>query len=182
MRGMTVVCALFAFAILCRADDDDRREAAAVQAAKVTPLRAAEVALKEVAGGTPFEMEVDVDEGPPHYDFCIALGGDRHHVAVGCDTGQVMKHRSEGDLRLSFIKWKNVLTPMAKAMETALEKVNGQIIRADLTNGNFDPKFEIDVFADGRTMKVEVNTLTGQVLKVEQDHGGHHDGHHDDHH
>jgi len=168
IEWLAVVSFLSAMPAIGRADDR-AAEAAAVKSAKVTPVQAVEMALKEVKGGKAFELDVEAEEGVPHYEVSIALFGDRHRVWVGCETGDVIKHSSRGDIRLGLIKWKKLVVPMTKAMETAAAKFPGQIVDVDLVSSVTSPKFKVEIFTDGKVMEVEVDTQTGSIVKIEQD-------------
>ena len=71
-------------------EDDDAKERAAVQAAKVTLGEAIAAAEKEVAGGRAFEAEVDTENGVTSYFVEVDKDGVQR-VQVDMQTGQAVK-------------------------------------------------------------------------------------------
>jgi len=166
---LAAFCMLFVWVAVGVADDDDER-AAAVKGAKITPMEATLKAGKEVDGGKVFELEVEVDDGVPNYEIRIAYFGEKHTIDVACATGEIIKRSHRGDPRLGLIKWSKVKVPIEKAMETALQRIpGGQIIEVDITNGGFEPRFEVIVMCNGKKTEVHVDTQTGQIVRVEDD-------------
>ena len=167
-RRIAALCLLLTLTAVCRADDDGAR-AMAVKNAKITPMQAAVMAAKEVKGGKVFELEVEIDDGVAVYEVRIAYFGEKHTLDIACATGQIVKRSSRGDPRLGLIKWSKITVPIEKAMESALAQMPGQIIEVDIREGAFNPKFEVQIFSNGKKREVHVNTETGQVVKIKND-------------
>jgi uncharacterized membrane protein YkoI len=172
MRRQAGMAALFVLlgGMVCLADDDAPACAAAVKSARVTPMQAVEIALNAVGGGAvAYEMEVEVDEGVPVYKVVINKLGNRHSVHVGCETGEIVKQTSRGEVLFGLYKWDVMTISLAKAMETALGRVPGQVIDVDLVDAMGTPKFQVDIYTEGRVKEVEVNSSTGQITKIEDE-------------
>jgi len=168
MRMVSVVALAVLAGAMAFADDDDARAcAAAVKTAKVTPMQAVEIALKAAGeGAVAYEMEVEIDDGIAVYEVRICKLGNRHTVDVGCENGQIVKQSSRGELKFGLYKWDRITKTIIEAMETALKKFPGQIIDVDLTDTMGNPKFLVDIYADGIVKELEVNCSTGQVTKI----------------
>ncbi|NOZ21413.1 MAG: PepSY domain-containing protein [Planctomycetes bacterium] len=172
-NGMIALAAFSVFlagTVLVADGDDAAACAAAVKTAKVTPMQAVEIALKAVGeGAVAYEMEVEIEGGIAVYEVHICKLGRRHTVDVGCENGKIVKQSDHADLRFGLYKWNRMKTTIAQAMEIALEKVPGQVIDVDLTDAMGTPKFEVDIYSEGKVKEVKVNSSTGQVTKIEDD-------------
>ena len=58
---------------------------------------------------------------------------------------------------------------LAAAIETALGKVKGQALNAEIEIENGKAVIEVKVFSDGKLWEVEIDGTTGAVIEVEQE-------------
>jgi uncharacterized membrane protein YkoI len=65
--------------------------------------------------------------------------------------------------------WRSYRINSEGAIQIALQRVPGQVIKVELDNENGILVYEIDIRTPSGVYEVHVNAVTGQILKVEMD-------------
>ncbi|UCD67331.1 MAG: PepSY domain-containing protein [Betaproteobacteria bacterium] len=129
-------------------------------------------AALEKQSGEIKEVELELEDGVPRYDFEIE-GVDGRTAEVECDamTGAIVEVEWENDdMDVDAFLQRATVTP-AQARKIALQRVPGRVSEINLetsSTGEISYEFEI-ITRDGTQADVEVNALTGRVVEVERD-------------
>jgi len=65
--------------------------------------------------------------------------------------------------------WRSYRINIEAAIQIALQKVPGQVIRVELDYENGVLVYEIDIRNPSGVYEIHVNAVTGQIIKVEQE-------------
>ncbi len=129
-------------------------------------------AALEAYPGEAVEVELELDNGAPRYDFEI-VGADGRTAEVECDamTGKVVEVEWENDdMDVDAFLERATVTP-SQARKIALGRVPGRVVDMSLetsSTGQISYEFEI-LTGDGQEMDVEIDAISGDVVEVERD-------------
>lgn len=130
------------------------------------------VAAQRVYPGEVVEVEMELEDGAPRYDFEIE-GPDGRTAEVECDamTGKIVEVEWENDeMDVDAFLQRAKVTPW-QARKSALDRVPGKVTEMELetaSTGQISYEFEI-MTRDGTEFDVEVDAISGKVIEVEQD-------------
>ena len=122
--------------------------------------------------GEAVEVELELEDGAPRYDFEI-VGADGRTAEVECDamTGKIVEVEWEDDnMDVDAFLERATVTP-SQARKIALRRVPGKVVDMSLetaSTGEISYEFEI-LTSDGTQMDVEVDAISGQIVEVERD-------------
>ncbi len=118
------------------------------------------------------EVELEMEDGAPRYDFEIEMA-DGRTAEVECDamTGKIVEVEWENDdMDVDAFLQRATVTP-SQARKIALQRVPGRIAEMNLetaSTGEISYEFEV-IGTDGRQVDVEVDAISGRVVEVERD-------------
>jgi uncharacterized membrane protein YkoI len=129
-------------------------------------------AALEVQPGEAVEVELELEDGAPRYDFEI-VDADGRKAEVECDamTGKIVEVEWEGDnMDVDAFLERATVTP-SQARKIALRRVPGKVVDMSLETssaGQISYEFEV-LTRDGEEVDVEVDAISGEVVEVERD-------------
>lgn len=129
-------------------------------------------AALEAQPGEAVEVELELEDGAPRYDFEI-VGADGRTAEVECDamTGKVVEVEWENDdMDVDAFLERATVTP-SQARKIALQRVPGRVTEMNLetsSTGQISYEFEV-MTRDGQELDVEVDAISGRVIEVERD-------------
>lgn len=137
--------------------------------------RAKEIAL-ELANGEIIEFKLDDydDDGDdnPEYEIKIIGDGYKYEIEIDAYTGRVLEFEKEASHKDAPSKSAKQLIGNERAKGIALGLVNGKIVKFELDDyddDDDDPKYEIEIIANGSEYEIEIDAYTGRVLEFEKD-------------
>jgi len=122
--------------------------------------------------GEAVEVELELEDGAPRYDFEI-VGADGRTAEVECDamTGKIVEVEWEDDdMDVDAFLERATVTP-SQARKIALRRVPGKVVDMSLetaSTGEISYEFEVQT-PDGTQVDVEVDAISGQIVEVERD-------------
>jgi uncharacterized membrane protein YkoI len=126
---------------------------------------------KEIAGGTALSAYIEADEGQTRFFVFVAKGKETTELTIDPVEGKILQKKllSEGEAKDDAKIAGAVKITLQKAIELALKKQAGQAVYADFdVDEKGPPEAEVDVYADGKVMRVYVNAVSGDILKTEE--------------
>ncbi|WP_422484981.1 PepSY domain-containing protein [Gudongella sp. DL1XJH-153] len=153
--------------------DDDYKDESNEPADLISMDRAKEIALTRVGGGSIMEFESDDDE----YEVKIKYDGKEYELEIHAISGEIMKFEVEDDDDYydddyyddeykdepnESANWISI----EEAREIALEEVGGGTITELEID---DHKYEIEIRYDGKEYEMEINAMSGDIIKLEVD-------------
>jgi uncharacterized membrane protein YkoI len=129
-------------------------------------------AALEAQPGEAVEVELELEDGAPRYDFEI-IDSDGRTAEVECDamTGKVVEVEWEDDdMDIDAFLQNATVTP-SQARKIALQRVPGRVVDMSMetaSTGQISYEFEV-LTDDGEEIDVEVDAASGHVVEVERD-------------
>ncbi|MER2000956.1 MAG: PepSY domain-containing protein, partial [Lysinibacillus sp.] len=135
----------------------------------ISKAKAKQLALKKVSGKI-VEVEFDRDDRTPHYEIEIKNSKEEVELEVDAVSGKV-KITDRDPIKKKTTKKKTKLITKQKAIAIAKSKVNGKpiVTDIDLENGGGVRYYDIELKLGNKEYDVEVNAVTGKVIKFERD-------------
>ena len=122
--------------------------------------------------GEAVEVELELEDGSPRYDFEI-VDADGRKAEVECDalTGKVVEIEWEDDNMDVDAFLERATVTLSQARKIALRRVPGKVVDISLeTASTGEISYEFDVLtSDGTQLDVEVDAVSGAIVEVERD-------------
>jgi uncharacterized membrane protein YkoI len=175
LAAMTAMIALGATGVAFAEEGSGeiRREVRTVLAARVSASQAIAVAERET-GGRAMKIGIKLSNGDYVYEV-ETISKDRVEDAlVDPGSGEVLGNDTEGILarifdvedRNDFASLSKLPTTLAKAVNTAEQKVGGRTVKAGFHDEDGERIFRVEVVKNDVLHRVVVDTATGKVVKV----------------
>ena len=122
-------------------------------------------AAKEAKEGAVVRAVLEEDDGRIIYSVEFVQGSKILEVDLDAKTGELVKKDLEDEDKSAALK--ACTFPLAKALETALQKVPGKAIEveAELTPEG-KGRYDVKIFHEGKVRKVVLDGASGEVLSV----------------
>lgn len=132
--------------------------------AKLSLSDAVEKGLKVAKEGVAAEAELEEEKGEVHFSIDIAQDDHNFGVVLDAGDGSIVEKGEEAD------DWSEVVAAtkvdLAKAIEVAAKKADGQAVHAKLEMDGKNPRVRVEVWADGALTTVSIDGVTGKVVPV----------------
>jgi uncharacterized membrane protein YkoI len=146
--------------------------------AKVTLPEAVAEILPQVKPGTPIAARLAEEKGRVLFQISVAQGESGVRLSIDAKTLEVTE---KTPLKKNYTKLVGAAkVTFAKAVEVAIHKVPGKATRVGFGLKKGKPIIEVKVWKDGKLSEVEIDGITGSVLKVDDDDDEDDDGDDDD--
>lgn len=145
---------------------------------------AEKIALKEV-NGEVLKAKKDKDDGNTYYDFTIVTDTEKYEVEVDAEDGKVLKVEKDDD----YVPAQSNTTDQTnqnqntnqnttqisaeKAQEIAMNRVGtGTLVKCELDYDDDTHKYKYEIeIKDGRVeYDLDIDAVSGEIIKYEQDH------------
>jgi len=146
--------------------------------AKFTLPEAVEIAVPEIKDGSPISARLREEKSRILYVVNIAKGETATRMSIDAKTKEIV---SRTELKKSYAQLIGASkVSVARAIEIATTKVAGKATRVGFELKKGKPVAEVMVFLDGKLFEVQLDAVTGSVIKVEEDDDDDDDGDDDD--
>lgn len=127
------------------------------------------IALKTVGGGQIVKIEFESDKKKSEYDIEIIKDNAEYDIEIDAHTGEILEYEKKDIPIGKKVAWTQKMITVQKASEIALKAVGGnaEIIKSvlDSKKGHDAPFYLIDVKNDDGRQRVQINALTGEIMK-----------------
>ncbi len=179
--GLTISAAVFGGFVIAQFMTEGSATTQTIEETKqITEKEAKEIALQKV-NGIITEVEFDLDDRYPHYEFEIQSNNQEIHIHVDATTGvATITEQETAEVANKTPAQTNQINATTRSEEviTTAEaiKIASTVAKGTVTNVEFDSDdddqtktYELE-FKDGNVeYDVEINAYTGDIIKVEQD-------------
>ncbi|MBV1759204.1 MAG: PepSY domain-containing protein, partial [Dethiosulfatibacter sp.] len=131
------------------------------------------IALEKSGGGTVVEFELEQDDSRYEYEIKIIKDGMEYEVEIDAMTGEVLKFEADDD---DYDDEDSITIPtdeligMDEAIRIALAKsVGGTVVKFELDLDDSRYEYKIEIIKNGMEYEVEIDAMSGKVLKFEAD-------------
>lgn len=129
-----------------------------------------EIALSEFDGRID-DIELERDNGYVYYEVEIQNGADEYNLDIDAYSGEVLFREYDRDdddyAKANYTLDKLISAEEAKAI--AVKEVGGKVIELELDEDDGRYKYEIELVTNEYEFDVEVDALTGDILKAKID-------------
>lgn len=148
---------------------EDSAPSVAKQADKIISLQEAKkVATDKVTGGKVTEIELDKDDGRYHFDIDMKDGKYEYDLEVDAYTGKIIKFEKEVEKNRKQAVSGKLLTK-EEAIAFVKKKAVGTVREIELDTDDGRKIYEIEMKDDKFKYEIEMDAVTGAVLKFEKD-------------
>lgn len=159
MRFLKVATIVCAFAAIAVGQDAAKWEKLLAQS-KLTLLEAAEKGAKEAGQGVVFHVELEQDARAV-YSIDVARGNKSVNVVVDAADGSLVEKQDEDEDHSAEVK--ACKTTLSAAVKTALAKVPGRAVEAEMLLRAGKPVIELKIVSGGQLIALAVDGETGAV-------------------
>jgi len=114
--------------------------------------------------GVLVSAELEDDSGKAVYVVEFAVDKKVIEIKLDAATGELLKKDVEEDDKSDVVKACRL--PLTRGIEIAVARVPGKLVAAEAEIEDGKPILETKIFADGKVLKVKVDAVTGEVLKI----------------
>jgi uncharacterized membrane protein YkoI len=152
---------MLAVALMAAGDDDP---AALLKKAAFPLSEAVARAAKSAQGATPVLAEIEEEDGRTVYSVEFSQGDKVLEIDLDAKTGELVKKETESEDKSAAAKACKVT--LARAIESALQKMPGLAFSAGSRIEHEKPLIEVRIVSDGKVHKVEIDGESGAVIRV----------------
>ena len=150
--------------------DDDKARADALAKASIT-LSEAVTRAEAKTGGKALEAELEVKKDRVLFEVSVIKDGAEIEVKIDAGSGEVVSTEVEKDGKLpkGAEALKTATVTLAAAIVQAEAAAGGRAAEAELEMEKDKAVIEVSVLKDGAEIEVEIDPVTGKVIKVEKE-------------
>lgn len=136
---------------------------------KVIPIGEAEKIASKKVNGQVVELELEKENGRIIYEVKIHKDGKKYEMEIDAYTGKILEIESKTLPSSEGVPQDKNIISLDKAKEVALKEVKGEILEYQLEREKGGYIYEFKILKDGKKYEVEIDAISGKVLKVELD-------------
>jgi len=159
---MSMILTVLVAATTAAAGDDEL--AALLKKAAYPLTEAIQKAAPIAKEGVLVSAELEDEDGRAVYVVEFAVDKKVVEIKLDAATGELLKKDVEEDDKSAVVKACKL--PLLKGIEIAAAKVPGKLVAAEAEIEDDKPILETKIFAGGKLLKVKVDAVTGEILKI----------------